>query len=55
MVQNKPGPEVRRITTEVSANQWRRLREYALAENTTLQAIVVESIVAYMARKGIKP
>jgi hypothetical protein len=54
MPRKNPDQDVRRITTEVSTSQWRRLREHALAENTTLQAIVVESIVAYMAEKGIK-
>jgi hypothetical protein len=50
----RPEPPVKRVTTEFSEVQWRRLREYALAENTTLQAIVVESVVANMALKGVK-
>jgi hypothetical protein len=47
-------PEFRRVTTIFTSAQWRKLREYALAENTSLQAIVVESVIESMARKGVK-
>jgi hypothetical protein len=47
-------PAFRQISIRVSPAQWRKLREYALAQNTTLQALFLDSVTATVAKKGIK-
>jgi hypothetical protein len=54
----EPEPEpdkqaLKKVTVLLTARQWRQVKEFALDESTTLQALVVKGLAAEMARKGI--
>ena len=49
-----PATDFKRVTVTFQTSDWRKMRQYALAEDTSLQAIITESVAAWMAKKGVK-
>jgi hypothetical protein len=47
------GPPLKMVSTRLTRRQWRQIKEFALDEETTIQALFVEALAEKMARKGI--
>ena len=41
------------VSTRLTRRQWRQVKDFALDEETTIQALFVEALAEKMARKGI--
>jgi len=46
-------PQLKVVSTRLTRRQWRQIKDFALDEETTIQALFVEALAEKMARKGI--
>ncbi len=46
-------PQLKMVSTRLTRRQWRQIKDFALDEDTTIQALFVEALAEKMARKGI--
>jgi hypothetical protein len=46
-------PQLKMVSTRLTRRQWRQIKDFALDEETTVQALFVSALAEKMARKGI--